>query len=127
MPWTKRTFNDQGEEIEESVYKDTLVYAGQDQDTKQWSTVTSHGGKDFREYCIQGMARDVLAHVLLVMNNERDLPICGHVHDEGIVERDDDPFVPGLQEMLYEMEQPISWAPGLPLKGDGFEDQVYHK
>lgn len=122
MPWTKK--NAAGEE--EAVYKPTLVYAGQNQDTKQWGYVNSHGGKTF-ENIVQGIARDVLAHVLLILNNERDLPICGHVHDEGIVEREDDPFVPGLAEMEWTMAQSIYWAPGLPLKGDGFEDYYYHK
>ena len=108
------------------VYKPTLVYAGQDQKTHGWGMVTSHGGKIF-ENIVQGIARDVLAHVLLICENERNLPICGHVHDEGIVEKSTDPFVPGVREMEWIMRQPIWWAPGLPLKGDGFEGKYYHK
>lgn len=108
------------------VYKPTLVYAGQDQKTHGWGTVTSHGGKVF-ENIVQGIARDVLAHVLLICENERDLPICGHVHDEGIVEKEASPFAPGVREMEWIMAQPVFWAPGLPLKGDGFEGPYYHK
>jgi DNA polymerase len=128
MPWTRETndLDTLGVPIRVDVYKPTLVYAGQDQKTHGWGVVTSHGGKVF-ENIVQGIARDVLAHVLLKFENERGLPICGHVHDEGVTEKSTDPFAPGVREMEWEMSQPIYWAPGLPLKGDGFESTYYHK
>jgi len=128
MPWQQKTgeVDKDGKPIMKDVYKPTLVYAGQDQKTHGWGMVTSHGGKIF-ENIVQGIARDVLAHVLLKFENERGLPICGHVHDEGLTEKSKDPFAPGVREMEWEMSQPIYWAPGLPLKGDGFESTYYHK
>ena len=118
MPWKDR-------ETGEDVYRMAFNYASQDQTTKQWTLVSSHGGKIF-ENIVQGMARDVLAVKLLEID-EWGLPVVGHVHDEGITENEDDPFNPGLNEMNLIMSRPIDWAPGLPLASDGFEGHYYHK
>lgn len=67
------------------------------------------------------------AHILLILENERGLKLVAHVHDEGIAEKDDDSFVPGVRVMEWVMKQNIDWAPGLPLKGDGFESKFYKK
>jgi DNA polymerase len=118
MPWTT---------VEgEPVFRKALNYKGQDQKTHQWTKVTSHGGKIF-ENADQAIARDVLAESLLKFEFEMGLPVVGHVHDEGITETEDNPFEPGVREMEYEMSEPIFWAPGLPLKAEGFEDFYYHK
>lgn len=122
MPWKDREGND--------VYKPTLVYSGTNIKTKQWGEVTSHGGKLF-ENIVQGIARDVLAYCLLKFEFEYDLPVCGHVHDEGITETPNDSFAPGLMEMEAIMSTEIEWAPDLPLGADGFESTTqrpyYHK
>jgi len=39
----------------------------------------------------------------------------------------DDPFAPGVIQMESIMNQPVTWAPTLPLGSDGFEDHFYHK
>jgi DNA polymerase len=119
MPWKNR---DTGED----VYRDALVYAGTNQDTKQWDIwVQTHGGKLF-ENLVQAIARDVLA-VSLLKFDASDMPVCGHVHDEGIVLVPDDPFSPGVKDMVKIMSTPIDWAPGLLLGADGFEGSFYHK
>lgn len=123
MPWKAK--NEFGEEI--PAYKPTLVYAGINQKTHQWDTwITSHGGKIF-ENIVQGIARDILAYSLVRFENDFELPICGHVHDEGISQTDNDGMTPGVARMELIMSQPIDWAPGLPLKADGFEATYYHK
>src|SRR6266704_2568490 len=117
MPWQKDG---------EDVYRDALVYAGTNQDTKQWDIwVQTHGGKLF-ENLVQAIARDILA-VKLLEFEERDMPVCGHVHDEGVSLVPDDPFSPRFEDMVDIMSQPVYWAPGLLLGADGFEDSVYHK
>jgi DNA polymerase len=118
MPWKDPDGNE--------AYKNTLVYAGIDQKTKQWSLVKSHGGKTF-ENIVQGIARDVLAEYMLTIEEIYNMLICLHVHDEGGSETDNDPFSPGLREMEHVMSQPISWAQGLPLGADGFEGLHYRK
>jgi DNA polymerase len=117
MPWKDRDGND--------VYRETLCYATQDQETKQWIFITTHGGKVF-ENIVQGIARDVLAEKLL-MFEAAEMPVVLHVHDEGATETGDGDLDPGLPTMSWIMAQPVSWAPGLALGSDGFEGQYYHK
>lgn len=117
MPWKDR----EGE----LVYRDALWYATQDQETKQWSETTTHGGKVF-ENIDQGISRDVLATKLLMLE-EAGLSIVGHVHDEGLAETEDTPFDPGIREMTEIMDSPIDWAPGLSLGSAGFEGLYYRK
>jgi DNA polymerase len=116
MPWQKDG---------EDVYKPTLCYAGQDQTTKQWISVTSHGGKVF-ENIVQKIARDILAAKLLLFE-EADMPVILHVHDEGGTHTKNGDLDPGVDTMNWIMAQPIDWAPGLPLGSDGFEAKYYHK
>ena len=118
MPWKDGDGND--------VYREALVYAGQNQKTDQWDIwVQSHGGKLF-ENIVQGIARDILA-VKLLEFEDREMPVVGHVHDEGICLVPDDPFSPTVKDMVRIMSTPVDWAPGLLLGADGFEGSFYHK
>lgn len=109
----------------EDVYKPSMFYAGQNQKTKKWGVVDTHGGKEF-ENLVQAIARDVLA-VKLLMFEAAEMPVVGHVHDEGISIVPADPFSPGVSLMEDIMAEPVEWAPGLLLGADGFEDSFYHK
>lgn len=124
MPWKK--VNEDTGDYDIPVFKEGLVYSGINQITKQWASVTSNGGK-LLENIVQGIARDILAASLVRFEFEYCLPVCGHVHDEALTETDNSPMSPGLLEMEYVMGQSIDWAPGLPLKADGFESNYYHK
>jgi len=118
MPWKDGEGND--------VYRPALVYAGINQDTKQWENyVTSHGGKIF-ENIVQGIARDFLAEKLLRID-ALGIQIVAHVHDEGVGLTANSPLAPGYHEMEQIMGQPVLWAPGLPLSAEGFESAYYHK
>lgn len=117
MPWKDKDGED--------VYKDALWYGGQNQESKKWTRVTSHGGKIF-ENIIQGTARDILAEDLLKCQ-EIGLEVDGHAHDEIIAESDDDPFSHGLEEIKEIMSQEIPWAKGLALGSDGFQNSYYRK
>jgi DNA polymerase len=123
MPWKQK--NDETGE-EEDVYRPALVYSGVNQETKQWESWTqTHGGKLF-ENLVQAIARDILACKLLEIE-ANDMSIVMHVHDEGVALVADDPFSPGVEEMIDIMSTPVEWAPGLLLGADGFEDKFYHK
>ena len=104
----------------------TLVYAGVNQDTKQWETrTTSHGGK-LTENVVQAIARDVLAEGML-RTDAAEIPICGHVHDEIITLTNDDAFDPDYKELEKLMSIPMPWATSLPLGAEGYSDSFYHK
>lgn len=117
MPWMSKEGG--------PVYKPALWYAHEDQITGNWGSTHTHGGKEY-ENLVQGIARDVLA-VKLMEFEKIDCPVVLHVHDEGGCLVPNDPFSPGLDEMVDIMSQEISWAPGLLLGADGFEGSFYHK
>lgn len=122
MPWKGE--DEDGNEVD--VYRDSLIYAGTNQKTKQWDIwVTTHGGKLF-ENLVQGIARDILG-VKLLDFEANELPVCGHVHDEGVTLVEDDIVSPTHHKMVEIMSAPIDWAPGLLLGADGYEDPYYHK
>jgi len=117
MPWKDK----QGED----VYRPALWYGGQDQVTKKWVSITSHGGK-IMENLVQGIARDVLAEKLILFQ-ENDMDVVGHWHDEGAAVVPDDIFSPKVDKMIELMSLPVSWAPGLILGADGMESPYYRK
>jgi DNA polymerase len=121
MPWKGE--DEDGNEVD--VYRDSLIYAGTNQKTKQWETVTTHGGKLF-ENLVQGIARDLLAFFLLKLE-EKEFNVVGHVHDEAICLVEDDILSGTVEDMIEIMSTPVSWAPELLLGADGYSDPYYHK
>jgi DNA polymerase len=122
MPWKGQ--DDEGNEID--VYRDSLIYAGTDQKSKQWNIwVSTHGGKIF-ENLVQGIARDILASKMMEVE-ARDGGTVGHVHDEQICLVENDLLSLSVEEMVEIFSSPISWAPGLLLGADGFQSEHYHK
>ena len=96
-----------------------ITYMGLDTKRK-WSRIESYGPK-FVENIIQAISRDILAYA---MHNLREYYICGHVHDEVIVECREGTAV---EEITDIMEQTPDWIPGLILRADGYETAVYRK
>ena len=100
-----------------------LTYMGTDQKTKKWSRLSTWGGK-LTENLVQATARDCLRESMMALDAE-GYDIRAHVHDEIIVTEP----VNGrsVDEMSAIMGRPISWAPGLPLRADGYECPFYQK
>lgn len=92
------------------------------QQTKKWEIASTYGGK-MTENIVQAIARDCLA-VTLDRIAERGLKVVFHVHDEVII---DAPMKTTVEEICALMAEPIAWAPGLILKGAGFENNYYMK
>ncbi|MDF8247722.1 DNA polymerase, partial [Listeria monocytogenes] len=83
----------------------------------------TYGGK-LVENIVQAIARDCLA-VSLRRIEDAGISTVMHVHDEAITEvPESESSVDKLNAILAE---PISWAPGLPLQGDGFSSDFYMK
>lgn len=102
----------------------TIVYEGQNQTTKKWEEQETYGGK-LVENIVQAIARDCLA-VTMLRIERLGYPIVFHVHDEVILEVPDDGSRT-LAEVCEVFKQPIMWADGLPLKGDGYVTDYYKK
>ena len=104
--------------------RESIVYMGVNQTTKQWQETETYGGK-LVENIVQATARDCLA-VAMTRVAALGYKIVMHVHDEMIVDvpiSDKD----ALATINKCMADPIDWAPGLPLKGDGYETPFYMK
>lgn len=95
----------------------------EDNDRKR-TKVHLYGGK-IVENIVQGIARDCLAEAMLRIDAQ-GYRIVGHVHDEVIVEVDaEDTEAPDIIKSIF--DQAPAWAPGLPLRGEGFTTQYYRK
>ena len=102
--------------------RDSLHYYSVNQTTKKWGTTDTWGGK-LVENITQAVARDCLAETLIRLRHKGMIAVF-HVHDEVIVEVDQED---DLQTILDIMSEPLDWAPGLPLKGAGFCATYYQK
>lgn len=92
------------------------------QQTRKWEVTSTYGGK-MTENLVQAIARDCLA-VTLERIYAKGLQVVFHVHDEVII---DAPMETTVDEVCGLMAEPIPWAPGLVLKGAGFESSYYMK
>lgn len=88
--------------------------------TKKWERIESYGPK-FVENIVQAVSRDILCYAMRTLRNYR---ICGHVHDELIIEC---PIDTNVSEICDMMGRTPPWAEGLPLRADGYECMFYKK
>lgn len=92
------------------------------QQSHKWEVTSTYGGK-MTENIVQAIARDCLAETLSRIN-ALGLQVVFHVHDEVII---DAPMDVTVEQVCALMAEPIPWAPGLILKGAGFENGYYMK
>jgi DNA polymerase len=88
--------------------------------TKKWERIDSYGPK-FVENIVQAISRDILSYSMHTLNHYF---ICGHVHDELIVEC---PIDEPLNSICEQMGKTPPWMKGLQLRADGFETLFYCK
>ena len=99
-----------------------IHYYSVGQQTRKWGVDSTYGGK-MTENIVQAIARDCLA-VTLKRIAALGLQVVFHVHDEVII---DAPKETTVDQVCRIMATPIPWAPGLILKGAGFESEYYMK
>ena len=102
--------------------KQAIHYYTVGQQTHKWEVTSTYGGK-LTENIVQAIARDCLAETLRRIYG-LGLQVVFHVHDEVIV---DAPMDVSVDQICRLMGEPISWAPGLILRGAGFENDYYMK
>ncbi len=88
--------------------------------TKKWERIESYGPK-FVENIVQAVSRDLLC---FVMRNLSHCFICGHVHDELIIECSQDVDYKSICNI---MSRSPDWMPDILLRGDGYETSFYKK
>ena len=98
---------------------ESVTYEGTG-NTKKWERIESYGPK-FVENIVQAISRDILAYAMRTL---RHCFICGHVHDEIIIECSMDV---SLEVICDQMGKTPPWIKGLPLRADGYETMFYKK
>lgn len=88
--------------------------------TKKWERIESYGPK-FVENIVQAISRDILMYAMRTLSH---CFICGHVHDELIIECGKEVSVDAICE---QMGRTPPWIPGLLLRADGYECEFYKK
>lgn len=104
--------------------REHIVYMGVNQETKQWGETETYGGK-LVENITQAIARDCLA-ISMQRVAALGYKIVMHIHDEMVVDVPNED-TDALARINACMGQEIPWAPGLPLRGDGYETPFYMK
>ena len=99
-----------------------LAYKGVVQTTNKWTWIDTFGGK-LVENITQAVARDCLAHAMLLVMHE-NIPIVFHVHDELVCEVPDKSYLEKIEKCFSKAPD---WAQGLPLKGAGYVTPFYKK
>ena len=105
------------------VINDQITYDGVIQSSGGYGAIQTYGPK-LVENIVQAVARDCLAESIIRLES-CGYPVIFHVHDEVICE------VPigaiDADSLGQIMSQPISWAPGLPLRADAYSCDYYKK
>ncbi|MCR1899175.1 DNA polymerase [Irregularibacter muris] len=98
---------------------ESVTYEGTG-NTKKWERIESYGPK-FTENIVQAISRDILAYAMKTL---RHCFICGHVHDELIIECS---IGVSLKAVCEQMGRTPPWIKGLALRADGYETMFYKK
>lgn len=101
-----------------------IKYQGENQLTRQWTTLYTHGGKAC-ENIVQALCRDLLAYAMINVESG-GYPIVLSVHDELVCETPDTPEynVAELEKLMCSLPD---WAEGFPLVAEGQELKRYAK
>lgn len=106
--------------VEEGKFgKPCITYCG-----ANWTRENTYGPK-LVENIVQATGRDCLAAAMLKVSER--YPIVMHVHDEMIAEVPEDEAEEALKYMNEKMAEPLKWADGLLLRGDGYLCKFYKK
>ncbi len=88
--------------------------------TKKWERIESYGPK-FVENIVQAISRDILCYAMRTLSH---CFICGHIHDELIIEASEGV---DLNAVCEQMSRVPPWLPGAVLRADGYETEWYRK
>ena len=100
----------------------SITYEGLGQNNK-WSRIETYSGK-LVENITQATARDLLAEAMWRIE-KAGLDIVGHVHDEVILEVEEDGVT--VEDVCQIMNQNPKWADGIVLNSAGYQGIYYFK
>lgn len=88
--------------------------------TKKWERIELYGPK-FVENIVQAVSRDLLCYAMHNLSNQQ---ICGHVHDELIIECPENTTVNSITSV---MGKSPDWMKDILIRGDGYDTKFYKK
>jgi DNA polymerase len=103
----------------------SITYDGVNQYTKKWGPVRTYGGK-LAENVTQAVARDMMAHCLLILDS-MGIDQRMTVHDEIIAVAKTADAARILKVVLTVMQTPPRWAVGFPMAAAGWHGRRYRK
>ena len=109
--------------IDPATGRENITYEGTE--AGRWTRIETYGPK-LVENIVQATARDCLRDAMMRVADVFP-DIVMHVHDEMIVEVNDEQAEDALSYMQECMGKPLPWAPGLLLRGDGYITKYYKK
>ena len=105
------------------VSNSKLSYHGMNNYTHKWEAIPTYGGS-LVQSITQAVARDLLAHSLLLIEQANYDPIMT-VHDEIVADtRNDHGSLDEFNELMCRLPE---WATGLPMAVEGYEAERYRK
>lgn len=102
--------------------KTTLTYEYTDSRTRQWTRMSTHGGK-LVENIVQAIANDRLKFSMTLVQSE----IIGHVHDEIICLCDTDSAATMYAQLEQALNTTPAWAKDHPVGCSGYPGTYYRK
>lgn len=114
-----------GAQYGQSKWKDgkVLSYMGIGQKSHKWERLETWGGK-LTENLVQATARDCLRDAMVALS-DAGFQIRAHIHDEVVIS--EPIYGRTLEDVAAIMGRSLPWAPGLPLRGDGYYGSFYFK
>ena len=86
--------------------------------------VLGSGGPILAHNCVQATARDCLRDAMVALS-DAGFQIRAHIHDEVVIS--EPIYGRTLEDVAAIMGRSLPWAPGLPLRGDGYYGSFYFK
>ncbi len=111
--------------IIEGKFGKAIGFMGQNQTTKKWELIETHGSKLVENIC-QAVARDCLAESMLRLY-KKGYEIIMHVHDEIVCEIPEENAEMLMKEISDIMSANDGWAATLPLGTEGIITKYYKK
>ena len=115
----------QGAQVVGEGRNSKIKYKGMLQERKIWCDLDTYGGK-LVENIVQAVARDCLASAMLALD-EAGYQIVFHIHDEVVIEVDQEKAEEDYRKIREIMCREIPWAKGLMLNAEGFTSTYYMK
>jgi hypothetical protein len=108
--------------VQDEKDRERIMFYAVDSKTHQWCPEYTYGGK-LTENAVQATARDIMATNVVALDKTNKYELLMMVHDEVVAQAAGG----NLAEFMAIISTVPTWAPGLPLKAEGWTGTRYKK